>query len=114
MGRVLQIRISAYTYNPDDVYQTWPRLSKLAWGEKGLATGKSIGVRELATTLEDIAKYGSEWPEDVKKTINDASSRLRALDDALEAALADRRPDKADALSYELEEALGELESSIQ
>ncbi len=110
MGKILQIRVSAGTYNADDVYKAWPRLSKLAWGDKRYAENQSVGVRELGEKLEDLWKFGSEWSDDTKNIIGKAVPNLQELESRLESALADRQADKADKISHEIEDALDELE----
>lgn len=114
MGKVLQIRVSASTYDPEDVYRVWPRLSKLAWGDKRFAENASIGVRELAAKLADRSKFDNDWADDVKRIVEEAVPNLDELDNRLETALADRNPSKADGISYELEDALSELENEVK
>ncbi|GAB6057318.1 hypothetical protein [Desulfonatronum parangueonense] len=114
MGKVLQIRVIASTYDADDVYKTWPRLSKLAWGDKRFAGKKPIGVRELVADLEDLWKFGDEWPDDTKTMIGNAVPNLQELDGRLESALANRDAEKADKISYEIEDALDELEGLVK
>lgn len=114
MGKVLQIRVSAGTYEPDDVHRYWPRLSKLAWGERAFATSKAKGVRELTATLNDLWKFGNEWLAANRDAVGQALPGLLELDSQLEVALADRRPDVADALSYQIEDALDVLEREME
>lgn len=119
MGNVLQIRVSAGTYEPDDVHRHWPRLSKLAWsklawGERAFAASKAKGVRELTATLNDLWKFGNEWRATNRDAVGQALPGLLKLDSQLEAALADRRPDVADALSYQIEDALDALEREME
>ena len=44
MGKILQIRVSAWTYNEDDVPRTWPRLCSAVWPEldKWAPQGESV------------------------------------------------------------------------
>ncbi len=114
MGKVLQVRVSASTYDPDDVYRQWPTLSRLSWGEKHFADLKAVGVRELAATLEDKWKFGEDWPQDLKQLLARDVESLRELDQRLEDALADRRADTADRITHELEDALEELEGLVK
>ena len=110
MGKILQVRVSAVTYDPDDVYSRWPELSRLAWGEKEFVDLKGVGVRELTAALEDKWKFGEDWPHDLKKFLAKDVEALRELDRSLEDVLAERRADAADRITYELEDALDELE----
>lgn len=114
MGKVLQVRVSAATYDPDDVYRQWPELSRLAWGEKQSADLKDVGVRQLTAVLEDKWKFGEDWPRDLKNLLERDVVALRELDRRLEDALADRRADVADRITYELEDALAELENLVK
>ncbi len=114
MGKVLQVRVSATTFDPDDVYRRWPELSRLAWGEKQYADLKTLGVRELTAALEDKWKFGEDWSRDLKNLLAKDVVALRELDRRLEDALADRRADVADRITYELEDNLDELESLVK
>lgn len=113
MGKVLQIRVSAQTHDPDDVYRYWPRLSRLAWGERKFAADGIKGVRELIVALHDLWKFGNEWSPADREAVGRILPVLRDFDSRLEAALADRRPDEADALSYKIEDGLDALEREI-
>lgn len=113
MGKVLQIRVSAHTYDPEDVYRQWPRLSAMSWGPQKFAVNKPLGVRELLATLNDLWKFGNEWSSPSREAVGQALPSLLELDGRLENALADRRPDHADALSYEIEDALDNLEREV-
>jgi len=113
MGKVLQVRVSAMTYDPEDVYRQWPGASKLAWGEKALADLKSVGVRELSFVLRDKWKFSENWPQDLKTSLATGVAVLQDLDQDLEDALADRQADAADRITYALEDALDELEDIV-
>jgi hypothetical protein len=110
MGKVLQIRVSAQTHDPDDVYRHWPRLSRLAWGERQFTADTVKGVRELVAALHDLWKFGNEWSPADQEAVGRALPVLRDLDARLAEALADRRPGDADALSYKIEDSLDALE----
>ncbi len=114
MGKILQVRVSVATYDPDDVYRRWPELSRLAWGEKQSADFKDVGVRQLTSVLEDKWKFGEDWAQDLKNFLARDVGVLRELDRRLEDALADRQADAADRITYELEDALGELEGLVK
>jgi hypothetical protein len=114
MGKILQVRVSATTYEPSDVYRQWPELGRLAWGEKQFVDLKAVGVRELTAALEDQWKFGEDWPGDLKKLLAKDVVALREMDRRLEDALADRRADAADRITYELEDALDELEGLVK
>jgi len=110
MGKVLQIRVMAYTYSPEDVERTWPKLALLVWEE--LPSGppeKDRGVFELVQALQNGLAF-EDWDEDVKKRLDPGIMNIVALRDKLEAALADWNATEANKLSDKLEDALTELE----
>lgn len=51
MGKLLQIRVSAWTYREEDVVRAWPALAALAW-PRPQYPGEKRGVLELVTALE--------------------------------------------------------------
>ncbi|MBC18592.1 MAG: hypothetical protein CL942_16265 [Desulfovibrio sp.] len=107
MGKLLQIRVSAWTFSEDEVEKTWPRLWKLIW-EDGDAIPKK-GVMELAQAAFDAVRAGL-LPEEQAKKMREKADQAEDLRLKLETALADRNPKEADALSYRLEDCLDELE----
>lgn len=114
MGKILQVRVSASTYDPDDVYRQWPVLCRLVWGEKPYADLKAVGVRELVAALEDKWKFGEDWPENLKQLLARGVEPLRDVERRMEDALANRRADAADRITYEMEDALDELEGLVR
>lgn len=114
MGKVLQIRVSALTYDPDAVYRHWPGLSRMAWGREEYALDKNMGVRELVAKLNDLSKFGNDWPPEVQAAVGQAMPALLQFEERLENALAERRPSDADTLTYALEDGLDGLERMIQ
>lgn len=111
MGTFLQIRVSAETYDPADVEKAWPKLCTLAWPPSGTPESGEIGVLRLVDALHDQARFG-DLPEDAKETLKPGAEKTASLKERLEQALGDRDPKTADALSYEIEDALSELEKS--
>jgi|GEM_PF-1288466 len=112
MGAFLQIRVSAVTADPAKVARAWPRLIKLAYPLEGAASEASPGVLELAATLGDRLVLG----EVAEKDGFDPRPGIRAVAAVsvrLEEALAARDPQTADSLSYEIEDALTELERGL-
>jgi len=112
MGRILQIRVSAYTYDENQVAAAWPALCGLAW-DQGRVAGANYGVLELGRTLAEKKRLGLLSGEAVA-ALGDGPEHLDALISSLEAALGDWNPTHANQLSEELEEALGELEKSAK
>lgn len=109
MGKILQIRVSATTFDPDQVKKRWPNLFKMAWGEE--SPGPNRGVLELAATLADRKRLGM---------LSDAASmaqdidKAEALGESLEAALGDWQAAKANEISDRLEDQLDELEKAAK
>ena len=59
MGRILQIRVSAWTYDEEEVLQAWPKLCALVWSQLDQwgPAGMKRGVTELAGYLPDALRY---------------------------------------------------------
>ena len=111
MGRILQIRVSAWTYDEDEVLQAWPKLCALVWSQLDQwgPAGMKRGVTELAGYLPDALRF-SELPDDVKRALLPDVKNVAAILEDMRKALADWEPRRANALSDALEEALFELE----
>lgn len=112
MGRLLQVRVSASTYDEVGVTRAWPRLSGLAWGQDRVS-GARYGVFELARTLFEKRRLGMLSPE-ADTALGDGPQRLEALCERLGAALADWKPTEANRLTDELEDLLTELEKAAE
>ncbi len=110
MGKILQIRVSASTFNPDQVPKRWPSLYKLAWADQ--PPGPERGVMELAATLADKQRLGM-LPQDAAFLKPDIE-RAEALAQSLEAALGDWQAAKANEISDRLEDHLDELEKAAE
>lgn len=108
MGKLLQVRVSAWTYSEDEVQKTWPKLWKLIWGEGGDAVPDK-GVLELAGAVYDAVRAGliDKDKADALRVKADEADRLKH---AIEDALAARLPKEADKLTYEIEDCLDALE----
>ena len=109
MGKILQIRVSVWTYDENEVEKAWPRLVELAAGVP-LKHAKH-GVTELVDSLDDGLRF-MDWPQSVKDSLRPGVERAPKLKAQLEDALADWDPRRADKLSYELEEVLDLTEAS--
>lgn len=111
MGKILQIRVGAWTYDEDEVPAAWPKLSALVWGEldRWGPSGMKRGVTELAGYLVDALRF-ADIPEETRKLLLPGAKNVAAVLENMRAALADWDPRRANLLSNELEEALTELE----
>jgi hypothetical protein len=111
VGKVLQIRVSAWTYDEAEVEAAWPRMAELAFSVP-LSHNKR-GVLEMITALDDGLRF-MDWPASLKDSIAPGLQRVVAIRDQLEGALADWDPRRANVLSNELENALDAVESSYK
>ena len=111
MGKILQIRVGAWTYNEDEVTAAWPKLSALVWSEldRWGPSGMKRGVTELAEYLPDSLRF-ADIAEETRKLLMPGAKKVEEKLNAMRAALADWEPRRANILSNELEEALTELE----
>lgn len=111
MGKILQIRVSAWTYDEGEVETAWPRLAELAVAVP-LKRNK-LGVLELVESLDDGLRF-MNWPDSLKKSIAPGIERAVSIKHRLEGALGDWDPRRADKLSNELEDALDATEASCK
>lgn len=111
MGKVLQIRVTAVTWNDELVEDDWPRLSKLAFGLP--IKLENHGVLELVRALSEGLEF-MNWPEERKQAMGDGIRECARIRDELNRALADWEPRKANDLSNQLEDALDRLERSCK
>lgn len=107
MGKFLQIRVSAWTYDEDALRRAWPELSALVWPNEN-RTAEKRGVLELVTALENGLAFG-DWPQAVVSELEAGVRRAAGLKRELEEALSDWEPRTANSLSDTLEECLEDL-----
>lgn len=107
MGKLLQIRVSAWTYREEDVVRAWPALTALAWPRPQYPDEKR-GVLELVTALENGLSF-EDWPQAVAEGLREGIGRAAAVKKDLEEALFQWEPRKANELSETLEEELATL-----
>lgn len=111
MGKILQIRVSAWTYREEDVTSAWPALASLVWEHEPFP-GEKRGVLELVTALENGLSFGN-WPAETVSALQDGIRRAVSLKEQLETALSDWQPREANSLSDVLEDALSELNRAV-
>jgi hypothetical protein len=111
MGRLLQIRVSASTFKPEDVERAWPKLVAAAWPQ-GITPAGRIGVLELVDALSDSFRFG-DLPEPVKIEIEPGITRAKYVKHQLEEALGEWNARKANELSDTLEQILDETEKAM-
>ncbi len=130
MGRILSIRLSAVTYNEEDVFRAWPGLCALAWPGKGDIYGGawkpapdsftppvkaepvSHGVVALAHALLEESRLG-DWSDGLKKRLEQELAGLNTAVKQLETALADWQPQAANMASNAIEDRLDSLEEKL-
>ena len=113
MGRILQVRVYAYTYSEDDVRKAWPRLWHLAFEENTPGFPHEMkGVLELVRALDDLYQFG-DIPEATGGILAAGLPPvLRGVAD-LQTRLADWEPQAANQAADRIEDGLNELEKRI-
>lgn len=111
MGKILQIRVGAWTYDEDEVTAAWPKLTALVWSELYCwgPSGMKRGVTELAEYLPDALRF-ADIDDETRKLLAPGAKKVEEKLDAMRSALADWEPRRANTLSNELEDALTALE----
>lgn len=109
MGRFLQIRVTATTYDEVAAEERYPRLYALAWPVAATPAGGHRGLLELTQALDDAVRLGDLTAAD-RATLLPGVEKAMALKVSLETALGERDARTADSVSYALEDALAELE----
>lgn len=110
MGKVLQIRVIAVTWNEDLIEEYWPRVAKLAFSVPIKLANR--GVLEMVRALEEGLEF-AKWPEARKNALGPGIRKCAQIRADLEKALADWKPEQANQLSNQLEDALDELERAF-
>lgn len=109
MGKVLQIRVTAVTWDEDLVEKYWPRISELAFSVP--VKLENHGVLEMVRALSEGLEF-MKWPDARKTALGHGISKAAVLRSELEKAVADWDPRKANMLSDQLEDVLDALESA--
>ena len=112
MGRTLQIRVSAWTFDPAEVEKRWPRLVALGFSPPVLLK-QERGVLELVDSLATRLELGV-LPEAAAKVLAGALTRAAAARQRLDAALAEWNARAANIATDEIEEALDEAEQDAR
>lgn len=107
MGKVLQIRVIAVTWNEDLLEDYWPRLSRLAFSVPIKLENK--GLLEMVRALSEGLQF-MKWSDARKKAMGPGIEQAARIREDLDRALADWDPRKANELSNQLEDVLDALE----
>jgi len=115
MGKLLQIRVSAQTWDPEAVCKTWPRLCAVAEPASKTEAGSRAlhDVLALTRALQDSLEFGP-WSKAFVAAAKPGVKEARLQATQLEKALADWDATLANACSDRLEEALHELERTVR
>ncbi|KAB1440327.1 hypothetical protein [Pseudodesulfovibrio senegalensis] len=109
MGRIIQIRVSASTPDEKDVEREWPVLDKLVW-TRGEFMNPVRGAAELAQAAYTAVVAGLIDKKQAE-ALGEKAREGESLRRRMESALAARNAAEADSLSYQLEDALDEMET---
>ena len=110
MGKALQVRVSATTWDTDLLEKLWPGLYALAHSVP--VRQEREGVLEMVQTLDEASRF-MDWPQNRKDALAPGIARCAQLKTELEAALAAWDPRTANALSDTLEDELDKLEQAL-
>ncbi|MBA4357467.1 MAG: hypothetical protein Q7U56_09890 [Humidesulfovibrio sp.] len=112
MGSLLQIRVSAWTFDPAEVERRWPRLVALGFSPPTLFEQEK-GVLQLVDNLADRLEIGI-LPEEAARELAGGIKKAAAARVRLDAALAEWDARVANTATDEIEDALDELESQAK
>lgn len=111
MGKVLQIRVVAVTWDEERIEDYWPRISRLAFSVPIKLANH--GVLEMVRALHEGMQF-EKWPEERKAALGPGIEKCEEIRKELERALADWDPKKANELSNALEDSLDKLERAYK
>lgn len=112
MGELIQVRVTARVHDQDRALKRWSGLSKIAFGQD---FEQNFDNRDLLSELVD-ALYDKDRLGQLPRNIADAFSK--DIQDAhdykkkLHSFLAERNPQEADKMSYQLEDLLDKMEDT--
>lgn len=110
MGKVLQIRVMAVTWDEDKLEEYWPRVTALAWSVP--IKVENHGLLEMVRALAEGLQF-MKWPKQRQEAMGPGIKEAASLRNDLEKALADWEPRKANELSDRLEDSLDALERAF-
>lgn len=110
MGKVLQIRVVAVTWNEDLIEDSWPRVAKLAFGVP--VKLDNHGLLEMVRALGEGLRF-ENWSAARKEAMGPGIRQADEIREKLDKALADWNPKLANELSDKLEDALDMLERAF-
>ena len=121
MGRILQIRVSAWTFDPAEVQRRWPSLSALAFSPVAVKIAalppETRGVLELVDHLSDRLEIGMLPGGTAGAATRELATGIRKAAGErakLTAELAEWNARAANTATDAIEEALDELENQAK
>ena len=114
MGKYLQIRVGAWTYDEDEVCRAWPLLTALVWEQldRWGQLGMKRGVTELAEYLPDALRFSDAVP--CREKVLAAAAPVTDALKNMRKALAAWDPREANRQSELLEDALFLAEQTLK
>lgn len=117
MGRTLQVRVAASTFDPREVERRWPRLCGLAFSPVAVKIPglppDARGVVELVEHLADRLSIGM-LPKEAAAELGEGIRRALAIRETLAAHLSEWNAREANADTDSLEDELDELEKQAK
>ncbi len=110
MGKVLQIRVVAVTWNDDLLEYYWPQLTNLAFSVP--IKFENRGLLEMVRALSEGLQF-MKWSDARKQAMGPGIREAAKIRDEIEKALADWQPARANELSNKLEDTLDDLEGAF-
>lgn len=107
MGKVLQIRVAAVTWDDELLEKYWPRITRLAFSVP--IKLENHGVLEMVRALSEGLQF-ADWSQARKDGMGPGIMECSKIRAEINAALADWDARKANDLSNQLEDALDKLE----
>ncbi len=113
MGELIQIRVSARIFDQEKALKKWSSLADLAFPpeRERKFEGRDL-LSELVDALHDKKRLGmlpGNLPDQFIKDIAAAHS----LKEKMNSFLANRNPQEADKISYQLEDVLNRMEEAV-
>lgn len=110
MGKALQIRVSAVTWDEDLLEKLWPQITELAFSVP--IKHERHGVLEMVRALDDGLQF-LPWSEARRKALGPGIREAARIKTEIETALADWQPREANKLSDALEDLLDQMEKAF-
>ncbi|MFO7728839.1 MAG: hypothetical protein R6X11_10990 [Desulfonatronovibrio sp.] len=114
MGELIQIRVTARIHDWEKAIKRWSALAGLAFGPQldRDFTGQDF-LSDLTDALYDKERLG-QLPQDSASLIAKDIKAAHSLARKLYSLLADRNPQEADRVSYQLEDLLDQMEEKLK